>query len=65
MNPDQSKVKMICGYCGGQNVMRDAWAVWDVVNQEWALGAVFDYAYSEDCNREATLEEQSVVGILE
>lgn len=65
MNPDQNKVKMVCGNCGSQNVMRDAWAVWDVANQEWVLGAVFDYTYCDDCDGGATLEAQSVVRILE
>lgn len=50
------KVEMICGTCGGTIVMRDAWAVWDAKAQDWVLGAVFDYAQCDDCEKETTLE---------
>ena len=42
----------VCRYCGSANVMRDAWAVWDVDTQTWQLGASFDYSKCGDCDAE-------------
>ena len=37
---------MVCATCGGENVKRDAWAVWSVPDQIWELeGEPFDHAY--------------------
>jgi ribosomal protein L37AE/L43A len=57
------KMKMVCGRCGSEEVRRDAWAVWDVDEQEWVLQNVFDYAIceSETCNgNETRIEEDPV-----
>lgn len=54
------KIDIICGTCGGTNVMRDAWAVWDTRSQEWILGAVFDAGHCDDCETERTLEERPI-----
>ena len=40
----------------GNHVSRDAWADWDAGEQEWVLGAVFDYGHCHDCDGEASLE---------
>lgn len=42
--------KPICATCGGDNVLKDAWARWDVELQEWQLDNVFDDAFCEDCD---------------
>ena len=55
-------VEIICGTCGGNSVTRDAWAEWDVAAQNWALGAVFDYAYCHDCLAGTRLEEVQLDG---
>jgi hypothetical protein len=44
-----------CRHCKGGDVLRDAFAEWDVELQKWALGAVFDQGYCQDCDGEATL----------
>ena len=57
---DQSKemtIIMQCCECGSTNVRRDAWAVWDVDNQQWELGTIFDAGHCEDCEHEASLKE--------
>ena len=54
------KIDIICPTCGGTNVMRDAWAVWDVDKQEWTLGAVFDAGHCDDCEAERTLDERPI-----
>lgn len=50
-------VDFVCGRCGGNSVARDAWAEWDVCEQDWVLGAAFDHAFCHDCNEETHLEE--------
>ena len=53
---------MVCRTCGSRHVSRDAWADWDSANQEWVLGAVFDYAHCHDCDGETNLEEVPLAG---
>jgi hypothetical protein len=50
-------VDYICHACGGNTVTRDAWAEWDVAEQDWVLGAVYDYAFCHDCQQETHLAE--------
>ena len=57
---EEPKLQMVCGDCGSTDVMRDAWAVWDVEAQDWVLGAVFDYGHCDRCGRETNIEEQLV-----
>jgi hypothetical protein len=56
----EPKVRMVCEDCGSQDVMRDAWAHWDVGSQDWVLGAVFDYAHCDACGGETNIEERPV-----
>ena len=51
------RIDIICRDCGGNNVCRDAWAVWDIDEQDWVLGAVFDDGHCDDCECGARLEE--------
>jgi hypothetical protein len=48
---------MVCGSCGSEKVLRDAWAEWDIESQEWVLQNVFDYAFCEACDSETAVEE--------
>jgi hypothetical protein len=57
MTSDGKRVTYICNICSGDNVTRDAWASWDSGEQDWVLGAAFDYAYCHDCDEETRLEE--------
>jgi hypothetical protein len=50
-------VDYVCHLCRGNSVTRDAWAEWDVAEQEWVLGAAYDYAFCHDCQKETRLEE--------
>ena len=54
----EPKLQMVCDDCGTTDVMRDAWAVWDVETQNWVLGAVFDYGHCDRCGRETNIEER-------
>lgn len=50
------RVNYVCSHCGGQDVLCDAFAEWDVVEQKWVLQNTFDKgSYCNDCNGEARL----------
>lgn len=49
-------VEIVCTWCEGTDVARDAWAVWDVARQEWVLGTVFDDGFCQTCERARGLE---------
>ena len=51
------KIKIVCAHCGSENVMRDAWAEWDIAKQEWVLQNVFDQGFCADCDSEESLDE--------
>lgn len=42
-------VTHICVACGSDQVMREAWAAWDLTTQDWVLDTIFDYAYCQRC----------------
>lgn len=44
------KIKYICPDCGGENVLNDAYAEWDVKKQKWVLQNTFDEFICDDCN---------------
>lgn len=54
------KLKMICSTCGSDQVVRDAWAEWDVATQEWVLQNVFDYAYCQACEGDTSIKEEEI-----
>lgn len=55
---DSSKrITFICENCGSDLVTRDAWAAWDVNEQDWTLGAAFDYTFCHKCEAEARMVE--------
>jgi len=51
------RIDYVCNMCGGTTVTRDAWAEWDAGEQEWGLGAAYDYAFCHDCEQETNLVE--------
>ena len=55
--PAPKRVDYVCSFCDGNTVTRDAWAAWDADEQDWVLGAAFDYAYCHDCDSETNLVE--------
>jgi hypothetical protein len=55
-----TRIVMKCAHCGGENVMRDAWAVWDIELQAWVLGNVFDAGHCDACGGNSTLVEESI-----
>lgn len=43
--PLSTDVQMVCRDCGSEEVLKDAWAEWDSVEQRWVLQNDFDDAY--------------------
>ena len=44
------KEKKVCTMCGGDNILADAWARWDIEEQEYVLDNTFDDRFCEDCD---------------
>jgi hypothetical protein len=49
-------MKVICGCCGGEDVLRDAWARWDAMSETWEVRAILDAGWCHDCDGEVVLE---------
>lgn len=43
------KVRKHCNICGSTAVNRDAWLIWDEIEQDWVISDMFDTYYCEDC----------------
>jgi hypothetical protein len=54
---DKGPIHMICKECGSDNVVRDAWASWDLSSQQWVLEDLFDYGYCNFCEGESRIQE--------
>lgn len=61
MASDRKRLTYVCNMCSGKVVTRDAWAEWDEQEQEWVLGAAYDYAFCHDCEKETRLVEVEFV----
>ena len=57
MASDSKRVLFICENCGSDLVTRDAWAEWDFDEQNWVLGAAFDYTFCHKCEAETHMVE--------
>ena len=49
-----------CCKCGSTNVVADAFAEWDVENQDWVLRATYDYHVCDECGEENNWEMREV-----
>lgn len=57
MPTDRKRVTYLCEKCGSDLVTLDAWAEWDVDQQEWVLGATYDQNFCDKCEGETHLAE--------
>ena len=56
--PESSKrVTFLCERCGSDLVTLDAWAEWNVEEQDWVLGATYDHTFCHECEAETPLVE--------
>jgi len=44
----------VCPVCGSNDVVRDAWAVWNVTTQEFELSSLFDNWMCNECARDGS-----------
>lgn len=52
------RVRMVCSHCGGEDVLADAYAVWNYDLQEWELNNVFDKGHHcNECDGECSITE--------
>jgi hypothetical protein len=56
--PPVAKIAKCCSTCGGENIVVDAWAEWNVETQRWELGATFDHSVCEDCDGETRIVDK-------
>lgn len=54
-----------CNICGSANILRDAWAEWDIERQRWRLAEVAPAAYCRDCDGATKLAEREISGLPE
>ncbi len=52
MAETRKRVTFVCENCGSDLIARDAWAEWNVEEQDWVLGAAFDYTFCHKCEAE-------------
>ena len=48
-------MKKVCNVCGSDNVVKDAWASWDIETQRYVLEDFFDNEFCKDCDGETTI----------
>ena len=51
----RKKKFFVCSTCGSDDVRLDAYAVWDVDEQQWVLSHTFGQAFCEACDGETSL----------
>lgn len=56
--PATPRVRMVCGRCGSEDVLKDAYVSWSVDAQDWEIHNVFDKdPRCEDCDGECSIDE--------
>ena len=57
------KITIVCSHCGSDDVMRDAYAVWSVEDQEWVTHSTYDNAYCYNCSGDTSLIEKELTNV--
>ena len=52
-----------CQQCGSTEVLKDAYASWDPVAQEWYLHSVYDDMICEHCGSNDIIEVEHVLSL--
>jgi len=55
-----NRIKMVCNNCGSENVLKDAYAAWNVDSQQWELSNTFDNNICDDCGATDSVDEMEV-----
>lgn len=43
------RIKFTCPHCGSEDILKDAWATWDIEKQEWTLHSHYHDYLCNDC----------------
>jgi predicted RNA-binding Zn-ribbon protein involved in translation (DUF1610 family) len=54
--------KPVCPSCGGEQILRDAWAEWSATEGTWVLKSIFDSFYCENCDSEISTPNWAALG---
>ncbi len=49
--------KLVCAKCGSDEVVKDAYAQWNVDKQNWEIQNIFDMSFCEVCECECSIQE--------
>jgi hypothetical protein len=71
--PDATAVRMTCLDCGGENLRRDSWVVWNVGTQRWAVHSdphiadtyLADRIYCDDCEMAGRMDKYGQIILKE
>lgn len=55
------KIEVVCETCGSAEVLLDAWAEWDVEQQDWTLHDTLTQGFCCACDGECHLIEREVI----
>ena len=58
--PTTRPVTKHCTHCNSEAVVLDAWASWEVSNQDWVLDNTFDYAYCQHCEGDTSINDRPI-----
>lgn len=50
MEATKTRIKWECKDCGSDAILKEAWAEWDVENQQWTLSSDYDEFFCEGCS---------------
>lgn len=56
-----ARYKMVCPYCGSEDVSADATVRWDINNQSWGLSGIHDGGHCDGCDTELKLVTEQVI----
>ncbi len=54
------RVKIVCSHCGSDQVVRDAWAIWNTENQHWELHSMYDHTQCDICGKEDAVKQVEI-----
>lgn len=58
--PIPNPIEIVCDMCGSSDIVKDAWAAWDIDAQDWELSSVFDDNFCQNCEESTHGEERLI-----
>lgn len=54
-------VKYTCPHCGSDEILRDAFAIWDIDQQQWVLDSTYDDFMCNGCGNSINSPDEKVM----